>query len=1130
MSIKVALTHRTTYSYDRPTALGPHVVRLRPAPHARTPIESYSLKISPPDHFINWQQDAFANWQARLVFPEKIRTLEVTVDLVAQMVALNPFDFFLEDAAQEVPFAYDAGTGHDLGPYLKRIDDSAAFRAFVAKAPPPDGVTIDWLVALNQYVQNAIAYTVRMEPGVQTPTQTIERALGSCRDSGWLLAAVLREFGYAARFVSGYLIQLTADLKAVDGPSGPEADFTDLHAWTEVYLPGAGWVGLDPTSGLFAGEGHIPLAATPEPGSAAAITGAHEPAEVSFAFEMQVTRVAEPPRVTRPLTPTQWAEIDRAGRAIDDKLTAQDVRLTMGGEPTFVSDTDRDAEEWTTDAVGPTKRAKADALIRRLQARFAPDGVLHHGQGKWYPGEQLPRWAFSLIWRGDGVPLWTEPTLIAPEGGKGADHEAAGVFAAKLAEKLALPADFAQPVYEDPMEFLGRETLLPENVTPEDSKLADPQERARLARVFSRGFGTPVGYVIPLQLAQAQAVSEGSRRYRWASEKWQTRRGHLFTIPGDSPVGFRLPLAALNWLGDEAPVAFARDPMAATGPLPPRRVQQSAADAAPAPAGQGRARGPGAAPVAGPGLPGGTHGPARSEDWIEGEAELWTPGKPIRTALTVEPRDGIVHVFYPPTGSIDEFLDLLSAVEETATELGVAVRNEGYEPPRDPRVNIISVTPDPGVIEVNIHPSSSWTDLGEISAALYEEARQCGLDSISFMVDGRIVGSGGGNHIVVGGAKPADSPFLRRPDLLASIIGYWQAHPSLSYLFSGTFIGPTSQAPRFDEGRPEAIYEMEIAMVELDRLTAAGNAQPWLVDRLFRHLLTDMTGNTHRAEICIDKLFSPDGSTGRLGLVEFRGFEMPPHWQMSMAQALVLRALIAWFWDTPWRGQMNGWGTALHDRFLLPDPVWADFGQVLGDLSAAHGMTFAPEWFAAQREFRFPVAGRTEVAGVGIELRNAIEPWLTLGEEQGAGGTARYVDSSVERVQVRLTNHDPDRYTLACNGLAVPLHQQPDGAHIAGIRFRAWQPWSAMHPTIPAHGPLVFDLYDRFNGRSVGGCTYHVVHPGGRAHEDRPINALEAEGRRLARFDAGGHTPGAQMPEWRGVHPAFPYTLDLRRG
>ncbi|HSF92588.1 MAG TPA: transglutaminase family protein, partial [Paracoccaceae bacterium] len=400
MSIKVALTHRTTYTYDRLINLAPHVVRLRPAPHGRTPIQSYSLKIEPAVHFLNWQQDAFANWHARLVFPEKAKKFSVTVDLVVDMVAINPFDFFLEETAESVPFEYSRALRKDLSPYLKRIARGDIFRKFADAAPKQTGRTNDWLVAVNSWLANQIAYTIRMEPGVQTPNQTITKALGSCRDSAWLMVALLRDAGYAARFVSGYLIQLTADQKPIEGPAGPEDDFTDLHAWTEVYLPGAGWVGLDPTSGLFAGEGHIPLAATPEPDSAAAITGAHDKAEVEFSFEMTVKRVDEPPRVTRPLSPEQWAEIDRAGQAIEKKIQAQDMRLTMGGEPTFVSAIDRDGAEWTTDAVGPTKQTYADDLIRRLRDRFAPHGVLHHGQGKWYPGEALPRWAYSLIWRG----------------------------------------------------------------------------------------------------------------------------------------------------------------------------------------------------------------------------------------------------------------------------------------------------------------------------------------------------------------------------------------------------------------------------------------------------------------------------------------------------------------------------------------------------------------------------------------------------------------------------------------------------------------------------------------------------------------------------------------------------------
>ncbi|UWR00293.1 transglutaminase family protein [Rhodobacteraceae bacterium S2214] len=1121
MSIKVALSHKTTYSYDRLVTLAPHVVRLRPAPHTRTPVQSYSLKIEPKNHYLNWQQDAYSNWQARLVFPEATRELSVTVDLVVDLVAINPFDFFLDAAAENVPFAYDKALAKDLRPYLRKVARGDAFMDFVAKAPVQEGTTNDWLVALNQYVANAIDYTIRMEPGVQRPSETINKALGSCRDSAWLMVAMFRQLGYAARFVSGYLIQLTSDQKPLHGPEGPTEDFTDLHAWTEVYLPGAGWVGMDPTSGLFAGEGHVPLAATPEPSSAAAISGAHDEAEVTFGFEMSVTRIAEPPRVTRPLSPEQWAEIDRAGQSIENKLQAQDMRLTMGGEPTFISANDRDGAEWTTDAVGPTKRDYADDLLRRLHERFAPHGVLHHGQGKWYPGEPLPRWAYSIIWRGDGLPLWSDVGRIAKEGTGTADAETAGAFATKLAENLGLDDEFVHDIYEDPMHFMGTEALLPEDVTPEDSELEDPQERARLIRMMNNGLSAPSSYAIPLQLAQAKA--SGARRFKWASERWTTRRGKLFLTPGDSPAGLRLPLGTLrkgekDKRGKRKRIdkPFVRDPMARRAPPPPsQRVMQNAMGGAAGPAQEHQAdywlRDIGA-----------------SDDWIAGEQQFWEEGMPIRTALTVEARDGILHVFMPPTGSADEYLDLIEAAEEAAQDMDLAVRIEGYEPPRDPSLNVIRVTPDPGVIEVNIHPAGDWSALRQITEALYEEARQCGLDSFTFMVDGRLTGSGGGNHIVVGGQTPADSPFLRRPDLAASVVRYWQRHPSLSYLFSGTFIGPTSQAPRFDEGRSGNVYEMEIALTELARMQETGQSAPWLADRILRHLLTDLTGNTHRAEICIDKMFSPDSPTGRLGLVEFRGFEMPPHWQMSMAQALVIRALLSWFWEKPYTEPLIPWGDTLHDKYLLPHHVMTDFREVLSDLSAAHGFPFRDDWYDAQYEFRFPEVGSVQVEGMTLRLRNAIEPWLVLGEESTGGGTSRYVDSSLERVEATIEGPWSDRYILTCNQVEVPLRDYGPNLRGAGVRFRSWQPWSSLHPTIPSHAPLVFDIYDKTVGRSVGGLTYSVSHVGGRSHETRPVNDLEAEGRRRVRFVPGQHTP-------MGFNPISPrknqhqyWTIDLR--
>ncbi|SEK74265.1 Uncharacterized conserved protein, DUF2126 family [Maribacter orientalis] len=1107
MALKVAIKHKTKYKYDRSINLSPHIFRLRPAPHSRTPIESYSIKIKPENHFFNWQQDPFGNYLARIVFPDKTTELSVDVEIIADLKTINPFDFFVEEAVEEFPFTYSEELKKELLPYLEKVESGPLLKDWLAKIDMTPKRSIDFLIGLNSDLYNHLNYTLRMDPGVQTCEETLSSKLGSCRDYAWLLVQTLRHLGLAARFVSGYLVQLKSDEKSLDGPSGPEEDFTDLHAWAEVYLPGAGWIGLDATSGLLAGEGHIPLACTPSYESAAPVSGFSDFAETTFEFENSVTRIFESPRVTKPYTEEQWKAIYDLGFVVEDELQANDVRLTMGGEPTFVSVDDMESGEWNTEADGEHKRKLASKLSLSLMDVFGKGGVLHHAQGKWYPGEPLPRWLIGIHWRKDGEPIWREPKLLASfaENYK-LPVNITEAFLNTLAKFLGADNETVIPAFEDAFYFLWEEGKLPIDVDPKKYNKNDTHLRRKLGDILEQGIGKAVGHVFPLI----------KKNGRWITNRWEFRGKHLLLTPGNSSIGLRLPLDSLP-----------KNPEIPSEPTAEPELFEKR-----------------------PALPAyGVDLKRRNRRKTETRKNKNQPF--VRTAICAEVREDKLYLYLPPLDSAEDFLDLVASIEATAKKLNTPIILEGYEPPRDNRLEVLKVTPDPGVIEINVHPANNWQELTDNTLTLYAEAKKARLGTEKFMLDGKHTGTGGGNHVTLGGVTPGDSPLLRNPQLLRSLLTFWQHHPGLSYLFSGAFIGPTSQAPRVDETRLENLYELEIAFSQIPE---DKEVPFWLTDRLFRHLLTDITGNTHRAEFCIDKLYSPDSSSGRLGILELRAFDMPPHAQMSLMQMLLVRTLVSWFWKKPYKHKLVRWGSELHDKFLLEHYVKEDIKDIVEQLNDA-GYPFKLDWFDPFFEFRFPLYGMVEINAMQLELRMAIEPWNVLGEEMTGRGTSRYVDSSLERIQVKLNNFTVERYTLTCNGVKVDLSPTgTKGEYVAGVRFKAWDPWSALHPTIGVDTPLVFDIVDDWNQKSIGGCTYFVAHPGGLSYDNYPINSLEAESRRINRFWDIGLTQDEETPKelvattnFTGrmvepksgsntfvykempVNPEYPHVTDLRK-
>lgn len=1094
MTIKAQVNHVTHYKYDRPVNLAPQTVRLRPSPHNKVPVTSYSFQITPKEHFLNWYQDIYGNFLANIVFPEKITEFKIDVQVQADINIINPFDFFLDRKYEKWPFEYEQSVKTELTQYLTPSESGKLLMDFVKSINTKSNQgrnTIDFLVEVNQKVNQALGYVIRLDPGVFTCEETLTRKVGSCRDMAWLLCQIFRHLGFAARFVSGYSIQLKADEKPVIGPAGVEQDIVDLHAWTEIYIPGAGWIGLDPTSGMLCSEGHIPLCASATFENAAPVSGLLDVCECVLDHKMEVIRIHEDPRTTKPFSDIEWNEVEAVAKQIDKDVAKHDIRLTIGGEPTFISAENRDAAEWNTAALGDEKRKKAVELLYRLRSKFTKGGNLHFGQGKWYGGETLPRWAFACIWRKDGEAIWSDTNNYGEDDKDYKyNYTHAKKFSETLAKTLSLPNNVIREAYEDVPYYLLRERFLPvEGKIIKDAEKDD--EIKKLLKLNKSELGKPKGYVIPLIYS--------IRRKKWISNLWKFRSKFLMLVPGDSPIGYRLPLNSIPFVPES------------NNEIPPERSNFDSLDDLPKRKNIDRKIGNNFKKKLS----------AKDNEYLKKDKNGY-----VRTALCIEARNGRLHIFLPPIYYVEHYLELVAALEFTAKQTGLKIQIEGYEPPRDKRTNHFHITPDPGVIEVNVHPANSWDELKQINEVLFEEAKQTHLTAEKFMIDGRRVGTGGGNHITLGGITPADSPWLRKPDLLRSIITYWQNHPGLSYLFSSIFIGPTSQAPRIDEARNDSLYELELALKQFER---KNNLPSYLVDRLLRNILVDVTGNTHRTEISIDKLFTPDSERGRLGLVEFRGFEMTPHARMNLVQVLLIKALVTKFWKEPYNGKLIRWGTSLHDKFMLPHYVWEDFKSVIQDLNDA-GYEIDESWYQNQYDFRFPIYGKTNIAGAEIELKMALEPWPVLGEENVAGATSRGVDSAMERVQVKVTGLDESRYVLTCNKVAVPLQRtENNDVKIAGIKFKAWNPVWTLHPNLPINTPLVFDMVDKENKVSVGGFRYHVFHPGGRNYDTTPVNVNEAEGRIISRFERTAHSTRKVKVQYITPSSDFPYTLDLRR-
>lgn len=1030
MTTRVALSHRIDRRFNRHVRLSTHWLRLRPAPHCQPEVEAYSLRIDTNPHFINWLRDPFENHLGRLDFPEQVNQVCLEVELLLKLNPRNPFDFLVEADAARYPLSYSEQHRKELAPYLRLGKFGPHMDAWLARLPRQKDYIVEFLGNLNLHINNAIALAMGFLPGPVDCESVLRRGTASAWEIAWLAALSLRALGLATRFTSGYKVLLAAD------PT--QTNFASLHAWTEVFLPGAGWIGLDPAAGVFTTEAYVPLACAPDPLRAIQFSGYREDCDEQINEQVQI-------RILQSHTP---ARSDRAsmpvilralGNEVDRTLMESDTELATSMELAFVAAAKGTSAEWTTAAIGADKRRAAEALATGLARRLAPGAAFMESQGEWFAGEGCPRWRLSCLFRDDGKAICESAQLATPnhaDANRNTRSEARAL-AIELLEQLQLGQNWLIPAYEDGLhELASNPGLL--DFAPNPDELNDPFKRQALAERLSSTLGEPVGFVIPLRWDYVQS--------RWSSGQWRFRRGGLFLTPGSSQMGYRLPLNSLATAeSDRFEPHLERSPF-----------EERPAD---------------------PGIHGETS--ARHSDYsppmpVLDFADAIDPLPAPKTALCVELRNGRLSVFIPPLSHLEHFLALTAAIDRAARKLDVAVTLEGYDPAEDYRLRRIVLEPDCGVLRVKLPPARSLGQQYDLLKACYDEAEKLGLHGQRVLSDGSMAAAGGGVSVTVGSDRPADSPFLHRPELLRKLIAYWQRHPSLSYFFADRSIGPGGFAPRPDEGRDDALYELGIALA---RIPSGKSDHPWIADRLLRHLLADPAGNIHRAEINIDQLYPPHRQSERLGRVMLRCFEMPPSADDAALQAAFIKGVLAMLNGSTDSPELVDWGHSLHDRFMLPYLLWQDMSEILRELNNA-GFPFPQGWFREILDANLPVVGDVQIGEIGLQLRLAREPWPLLAEEIVSGNIARFVDSAAQRIQVLVTGLPPDRYVLACNGQHVPLQATPThGEYVAGVRFKAWNPTSTLHPTRFAVAGLQFDLIDRWNGRAVGSCCYFPAPP-----------------------------------------------------